>query len=252
MPPRSGTSPMSTFFTFDVSLEPGPATRAVTARKITPRVTASALHSESGGASLMFRLQPAHMRESMSATFRRPLGTIAFSFTDMLWTVQSRRFKRMRRRTLYSSRSCCAASRTFISCISDHLPPFSAGASAASASVIRTAPLASAASVIFFSCSTSFSEALTCTSEAVAMSCTKPWAKGKLLELSTAEAMPSKLSAGLSPHSLTSSTGPAVASISKPRPACRRTAKRSDVTSASSAPRQKEFVAGLAKPVGKT
>mmetsp|Transcript_68513 Transcript_68513/g.173302 ORF Transcript_68513/g.173302 Transcript_68513/m.173302 type:complete len:308 (+) Transcript_68513:890-1813(+) len=65
--------------------------------------------------------------------------------------------------------------------------------------------------------------------------------------------MPSRLSAGRSAHAAACSfAGPASADIEKPRPACRRAARRSDATSANNARRQKLFVAGDARPSGRT
>mmetsp|Transcript_21007 Transcript_21007/g.62866 ORF Transcript_21007/g.62866 Transcript_21007/m.62866 type:complete len:253 (-) Transcript_21007:499-1257(-) len=252
MPPRSGTAPMITDFTAEWVFELGPATRAVTALASTPRVQARALHSERGGASTTDRRHPAHIRESASATLRWPSGDWAFSPADMACTETSKRLKRICRRVLYSVRNICAASRTPISCINDQPPPFSAGASAASGVWVGTAPLACAASATLARHSANGPSAGGSAAPASrARSAIRPRARPRLSE-PTAEAMPSRLSAGRSTQPPTSSAGPASAARSKPRPACIRAVSTSEATSEIKARLQKLLSAGAFKPVGST
>mmetsp|Transcript_126709 Transcript_126709/g.354739 ORF Transcript_126709/g.354739 Transcript_126709/m.354739 type:complete len:323 (-) Transcript_126709:867-1835(-) len=256
MPPRSGTEPMMTDFTDELTFEPRPATRAEMTFARTPRVQARALHSDNGGASLMLRRQPDHILDNVSATFRWPSGVCANSPADIDCTDTSRRRSKICRRVVYSSRSICAISRTFISWSKDQLPPFNAGASEASGEPMATTPLAAAASAIFNKLSGRATPS--CNSEipaALLRSLTSPRAKDKLAALSTVVAMPSKPSSpstGFSAQPPISSVGPANAGKSKPRPAARRAASTSEPTSASKARRQKLFTVGAFKPCGRT
>mmetsp|Transcript_21370 Transcript_21370/g.63740 ORF Transcript_21370/g.63740 Transcript_21370/m.63740 type:complete len:239 (-) Transcript_21370:319-1035(-) len=228
---------------------PGPDTRAATAEATMPRVAARELHSESGGASLILERHPPHMRERMSATLRWPAAEPARSDELIACTLQSRRRRRICRRTLYSCRSVTAASRTPISCIRDHLPPRSAGPWAPHEAVgggCKTTASATADSL-----APSFpGESLT--SAAVPSSLTRASASPMLAELSTADAMPSRLPSGLSAQPLPASAGPARAGKSKPRPAATRAPMRSEETSRRSERRQAPTDAGASRPSGRT
>mmetsp|Transcript_87416 Transcript_87416/g.252076 ORF Transcript_87416/g.252076 Transcript_87416/m.252076 type:complete len:245 (-) Transcript_87416:55-789(-) len=244
---------MITDFTAELTRDPGPATRADTALASVPRVHAKALHSDNGGASLMERRQPDHMRDNTSATWRWPSGNCAFSPADMDCTETSRRRSRICRRVLYSCRSICAVSRTPISCMRLQPPPLRAGASPARSEAATVAPRASTTPAMDSKRSARGASS-GCSGKLAALprSRTSSFARAMLAELSTAEAMPSRPSPGLSAQPATCSAGPASAVKSKPRPAIIRAARTSDATSAINARRQKLLEAGAARPAGRT
>mmetsp|Transcript_34426 Transcript_34426/g.73316 ORF Transcript_34426/g.73316 Transcript_34426/m.73316 type:complete len:348 (-) Transcript_34426:1654-2697(-) len=248
LPPRSGTAPIFTVFTNDFMRLFGPETRAVTARANTLRLTAKALHSESGGASLAPRRQPAHMRESTSALFRWPAAGLAFSPAIIDCTVTSRRRSKICRRKVYSFLNDRDASRMFICCMRDQ-PPFSAG---------RLAARGTSAGASFAVTASAMAVRPSFSAPSPAAVPARPWrlfkrsvARVKLFELSTAVVTPSRCSPGRSAQSATAPFGPASAGKSKPRRASRRAVMRSEQASTRSAPRQGAEAVGEGRSRGK-
>mmetsp|Transcript_24371 Transcript_24371/g.66476 ORF Transcript_24371/g.66476 Transcript_24371/m.66476 type:complete len:243 (+) Transcript_24371:695-1423(+) len=190
----------------------------------------------------------------MSAVLRWTDATEARSQLHMTCTVTSRRFRRIWRRVVYSFLSPCAASRTFISC-SKFQPPLRAGDVLLSggAGLLGSALAATASATAARRSCSGLSAGAEPLPEPTALprSRTSSSASPALAELSTADATPSRLSAGRSTQPVPASAGPAKAGRSNPRCTETRMVIRSEAASASSARRQAPSAAGAAKSLGR-